>query len=762
MAMMAGESVVPANRGRGQLRLREALRHPAAGRRPHHHEPRDVIARAQSGTGKTSTIGITVCQIIDTQSRESGFVISATLPNKIWVMKRKFMTDPVRIVVKRAELTLEGIKLFFIAIEREEWKFDTLCDLYDTLTITQAVIFCNTKRKVKFRHILLFSLFSDILKFTDICRDPSLVLLALVDLLYSSYVVLQSFASNTFVAVLKYHNKSFEVLCMLFNCLSDLCQGPDLPEASGGSKLDADIVLKLIPQWSNNVEDWNLLVEPLIDKLFAEPSNAIIVTFLSYISEQFGRCCRCSPSPGSVAYKTAGGLKLLPLRVFNNLDSSLMYGVLRDQVGRIFLFVSVLESGQLKTASFTSHEAVLFSMNVMIIDVIYGIYVALVHGRLMTYDTFPYKGDLIPECSLDFLLTFLLFFGNPNTGYFDINDPGCVAGILLNRAFNNFEFYDVRKLAAELSGRIHPQGIWQCDFLSLNGILLSPTWEFGFLYLASVTWHSKLTVSSGIQIRGRDSIVHPAMLEIRNTIETILLWPSLDGDEENYLKGLYVGQLLTAIGVEPNDAVYPIAVVEKQNKDTWMWFFELMRIDLGITPSNEPEFTFINDRQKGRLPGLVETFPSTEHRHCCKHLLGNFMKIFKGLPVMNKENPDACKWLEAEPARKCGKHGHNRRTCTAASGAETNDGSAEVTVVLRAETYDGAGEVTGVGRGSNTGVGRAGRGSSYGLGRGGTAEWAELQTLDWAGLQALEKVKVVPNLSLKAQGFAEGGEALPC
>ncbi len=46
-------------------------------------------------------------------------------------------------------MTLEGIKQFFVAVEREEWKFDTLCDLYDTLTITQAVIFCNTKRKVK-------------------------------------------------------------------------------------------------------------------------------------------------------------------------------------------------------------------------------------------------------------------------------------------------------------------------------------------------------------------------------------------------------------------------------------------------------------------------------------------------------------------------------------------------------------------------------------------------------------------------------------
>uniref|UniRef100_A0A673FMF8 RNA helicase n=1 Tax=Sinocyclocheilus rhinocerous TaxID=307959 RepID=A0A673FMF8_9TELE len=75
-------------------------------------------------------------------------LISATLPHEILEMTNKFMTDPIRILVKRDELTLEGIKQFFVAVEREEWKFDTLCDLYDTLTITHAVIFCNTKRKV--------------------------------------------------------------------------------------------------------------------------------------------------------------------------------------------------------------------------------------------------------------------------------------------------------------------------------------------------------------------------------------------------------------------------------------------------------------------------------------------------------------------------------------------------------------------------------------------------------------------------------------
>jgi len=75
-------------------------------------------------------------------------LVSATLPREVLEMTKKFMNDPLRILVKRDELTLEGIKQFFVAIEKEQWKFDTLCDLYDSLTISQAVIFCNTKKKV--------------------------------------------------------------------------------------------------------------------------------------------------------------------------------------------------------------------------------------------------------------------------------------------------------------------------------------------------------------------------------------------------------------------------------------------------------------------------------------------------------------------------------------------------------------------------------------------------------------------------------------
>ena len=70
------------------------------------------------------------------------------MPQEVLEVTTRFMRDPVRILVKKEELTLEGIRQFYISVEREEWKLDTLCDLYETLTITQAVIFCNTRRKV--------------------------------------------------------------------------------------------------------------------------------------------------------------------------------------------------------------------------------------------------------------------------------------------------------------------------------------------------------------------------------------------------------------------------------------------------------------------------------------------------------------------------------------------------------------------------------------------------------------------------------------
>jgi translation initiation factor 4A len=75
-------------------------------------------------------------------------LLSATMPQEVLDVTKKFMRDPIRILVKKEELTLEGIKQFYVNVNREDWKLETLCDLYQTLTITQAVIFCNTRRKV--------------------------------------------------------------------------------------------------------------------------------------------------------------------------------------------------------------------------------------------------------------------------------------------------------------------------------------------------------------------------------------------------------------------------------------------------------------------------------------------------------------------------------------------------------------------------------------------------------------------------------------
>lgn len=76
-------------------------------------------------------------------------LVSATLPPDVLEMTTKFMTEPVRILVKRDEITVDEIRQYFVSVDKEEYKFETLCDLYDTLTVAHAVIFCNTRKKVE-------------------------------------------------------------------------------------------------------------------------------------------------------------------------------------------------------------------------------------------------------------------------------------------------------------------------------------------------------------------------------------------------------------------------------------------------------------------------------------------------------------------------------------------------------------------------------------------------------------------------------------
>jgi hypothetical protein len=65
-----------------------------------------------------------------------------------------------------------------------------------------------------------------------------------------------------------------------------------------------------------------------------------------------------------------------------------------------------------------------------------------------------------------------------------------------------------------------------------------------------------------------------------------------------HLKTKYGGQLLTAVGIDPNDCIYPIAfaVVEVESKASWIWFLETLKKDLGII--NTYPWTLMTDKQK--------------------------------------------------------------------------------------------------------------------------------------------------------------------
>ena len=76
-------------------------------------------------------------------------LFSATMPPDFFELTTKFMRDPIQILVEPEKLTLNGIKQYCIDIERNEYKFDILCDLYDVLSLSQSIIYCNSRKMVE-------------------------------------------------------------------------------------------------------------------------------------------------------------------------------------------------------------------------------------------------------------------------------------------------------------------------------------------------------------------------------------------------------------------------------------------------------------------------------------------------------------------------------------------------------------------------------------------------------------------------------------
>ena len=65
-----------------------------------------------------------------------------------------------------------------------------------------------------------------------------------------------------------------------------------------------------------------------------------------------------------------------------------------------------------------------------------------------------------------------------------------------------------------------------------------------------------------------------------------------------HLKTKYGGIMLTAVGIDPNNCIYPIAfvVVEVEALATWKWFLQTLKEDFGI--QNTYPWILMTDKQK--------------------------------------------------------------------------------------------------------------------------------------------------------------------
>ena len=75
-------------------------------------------------------------------------LFSATLPKEVEDLTKKFMREPIKILVKNDMLTLEGISQYYIALETDNDKFNTIKDLFGWISSSQAIIYCNSLKRV--------------------------------------------------------------------------------------------------------------------------------------------------------------------------------------------------------------------------------------------------------------------------------------------------------------------------------------------------------------------------------------------------------------------------------------------------------------------------------------------------------------------------------------------------------------------------------------------------------------------------------------
>ncbi|XP_028055286.1 uncharacterized protein LOC114259467 [Camellia sinensis] len=126
-----------------------------------------------------------------------------------------------------------------------------------------------------------------------------------------------------------------------------------------------------------------------------------------------------------------------------------------------------------------------------------------------------------------------------------------------------------------------------------------------------------------------------------------------------HLKEIFGGQLLSAIGRDGNDNMYPITVVliKIECKASWSWFLEELMSDIGSV--EEMGWTFILDIQKGLVETFAELYSTADHRYCLRHI----KKIEEADPkTVNRKT--VVKWLrETDPVLWARSHFSPRSKC---------------------------------------------------------------------------------------------------
>ena len=76
-------------------------------------------------------------------------LFSATMPDNVLEIAEKYLSNPVRILLPPDEVTLKGIKQYYVELEREDWKLPVLLDLYQQIAVNQALIYVNKRQKAE-------------------------------------------------------------------------------------------------------------------------------------------------------------------------------------------------------------------------------------------------------------------------------------------------------------------------------------------------------------------------------------------------------------------------------------------------------------------------------------------------------------------------------------------------------------------------------------------------------------------------------------